>query len=1357
MSDAVSTIALRVDSSQARTGLQELTASINLFKTSLSNLGTLTDGYAKIKQEVQALKTTLAEYQSGVRSSGAAEEQAISKSKTAWASYRTTVEGVGHSYKVISNLTREQISASVSAAEAVKKEAAERKAGILQVTASLQDQARAQRIANEAAAQVPQLKANRNTLTTSLAAQGVGTFPAREAGLADFYKRQGLAADATASASKISRGSSTNEVMNSVAQLTAGPSAELSKLNEHYRQLEANVSKVGKAHVAAKQVVNDHSAAVAHHRDQQAMLHSTLRGVAGGMDNLWLTYGRYVGHMIGAYAAVTAARKSMKEGVEFDYQSRYIAAIGDDKSPDAYKQVQAGLEGVKDAPASVNELAAALRTLQQTGVEASQGLGLLPTIIAASTMGETTMKTATEDLVGVLEVFNLHSEDPNRLAANFRGAGDVLAYVAQETKANLHDVATSMQGVTGVAEQYGVKMETAAAAIAMLGKQGIVGSKAGTYTRSMMESLYVPTSAKAEKVTKEIDFSMFDKAGNVKDNLQGILELVNKLKEYDPKSQATMIDSMFNAWGAKAFRGIFNDVQGFIDKQKEAGEQAGLLAKQNEAMTKSTSYQLQQLGADWDNLFTKAGSGNELLAEPIKALRDALKDPATVESLKSIVTELVKLGAFAAQNVDGILMIVKAIAALAVGQAAAGAVTLLGTALTAAAGPFAAMTAAGMAATGAMGPLLTGTAGLRIAMAGLPAVLAGVTLPLTLIVGAAAAAGAAFYLFRDRTYEAVDGIKTKVEGLAESVQKSLADVMRDLATMSTASVKSAVTNAGSSLATINDQLSTQKGLIKRKYGLGDDEAIRAAYVSSMDDGHGGVYAEGEKTQALGAYLDTVKKRDAASSSYYKANEALAGKQEGDSAAAQAAKEKAKADEKKLSYSGARPDRAAENDLSRAAVKRMESALKVAKKEYETIAAQIDTDVENFVINKSEGIAKKYEAEIQMLNNQAETLKGQIELAHRRGKKADEEAARGKLAEVKEAGETAQAEATLALTKNQQALNKDTAEYIIAKQQESEELAFQITLIGKTELEVQKLIAARKDELEFQKRANNLTVENGKVVAKPKENFAELSTAHEEARKEKDRMATEEYEAQRSFSTGWNKAYQSYISDTSNAATMAADAFKTGTSTMEDAIYNLATNTKASYKDMVKVALQELARLAAKQAAMGLVKLGVSLARAYFGSSSSSSSTAGATTTPGYSSGDLGSGIKMSAHGNVFASESLSKYSNNVYSSPRAFAFAKGAGIFAERGAEAIMPLTRTATGDLGVRAIGGGGGGGGPIEVNVSVTVQANGDSETTTETKGPNQMDAKALGESVGAIVKQKLVEEMRSGGLLEKVRTGR
>lgn len=68
--------------------------------------------------------------------------------------------------------------------------------------------------------------------------------------------------------------------------------------------------------------------------------------------------------------------------------------------------------------------------------------------------------------------------------------------------------------------------------------------------------------------------------------------------------------------------------------------------------------------------------------------------------------------------------------------------------------------------------------------------------------------------------------------------------------------------------------------------------------------------------------------------------------------------------------------------------------------------------------------------------------------------------------------------------------------------------------------------------------------------------------------------------------------------------------------------------------------------------------------------------------------------KVNAQGNVFNSPSLSNYSNSIVSTPTMFAFASGGvpniGIMGEKNGgspEAIIPLTRTANGDLGVRSV----------------------------------------------------------------------
>ena len=73
-------------------------------------------------------------------------------------------------------------------------------------------------------------------------------------------------------------------------------------------------------------------------------------------------------------------------------------------------------------------------------------------------------------------------------------------------------------------------------------------------------------------------------------------------------------------------------------------------------------------------------------------------------------------------------------------------------------------------------------------------------------------------------------------------------------------------------------------------------------------------------------------------------------------------------------------------------------------------------------------------------------------------------------------------------------------------------------------------------------------------------------------------------------------------------------------------------------------------------------------------------------------GGLGGGIGGFAKGAAFASDSvmarnLKEFARGgIVDTPEAFAFAHGLGIMGEAGPEAILPLARARSGELGVRA-----------------------------------------------------------------------
>jgi lambda family phage tail tape measure protein len=164
--------------------------------------------------------------------------------------------------------------------------------------------------------------------------------------------------------------------------------------------------------------------------------------------------------------------------------------------------------------------------------------------------------------------------------------------------------------------------------------------------------------------------------------------------------------------------------------------------------------------------------------------------------------------------------------------------------------------------------------------------------------------------------------------------------------------------------------------------------------------------------------------------------------------------------------------------------------------------------------------------------------------------------------------------------------------------------------------------------------------------------------------------------------------------------------------MEDAIVNFALTGKLSFSDFAKSILADMARIATRQASSSLLSALFGAGLSYFGGGSGNglaAGSAGATSSnlgasqAGYSSsyfpqakgGAWLDGVQMFANGGAFT--------NGIVSSPTAFGMSGGgAGVMGEAGPEAIMPLTRTSGGALGVRAIGGGGSN---VQINAPVSI----------------------------------------------------
>ncbi|MFK3971185.1 phage tail tape measure protein [Pseudomonas sp. NPDC087358] len=267
-----------------------------------------------------------------------------------------------------------------------------------------------------------------------------------------------------------------------------------------------------------------------------------------------------------------------------------------------------------------------------------------------------------------------------------------------------------------------------------------------------------------------------------------------------------------------------------------------------------------------------------------------------------------------------------------------------------------------------------------------------------------------------------------------------------------------------------------------------------------------------------------------------------------------------------------------------------------------------------------------------------------------------------------------------------------------------------------------------------------------------EEFASKSQALADANKKATEQIRQNYAdvqaAQGDWTSGASAAWENYLDSARDVAGQSKSLFTSAFSSMEDAVVNFALTGKLSFADFTKSILADMARIATRQASSALLSSLFSAGVSYF--SGAGGSTAGSTqadyTGTDFSNwaaaqakgGAWSDGVQMFAKGGAFA--------NSVVSAPTAFGMSGGqVGVMGEAGPEAIMPLTRTSTGALGVRAVGAGGGSSIQISAPVSVV--------TEDRSSEGMQLDHQALQQNMQkqmqAAAEKAVADSWRAGGV--------
>lgn len=228
-------------------------------------------------------------------------------------------------------------------------------------------------------------------------------------------------------------------------------------------------------------------------------------------------------------------------------------------------------------PFTATDTAKAMEELARGGLKYEQVLAAIGPSSDIAIAGQMDLATSAHIASAAINTFGLSASEIPMI-------GDSLAKAANISNAEISDLGLALTYVGPVAAGAGLSLTETAAGLAALGKQGIIGSKAGTSMRSALMSLQSPTEANAALMEK-YGISVQNANGELKSLPQIAQSVTNGLKK--TRTEAEKIDVLNRLFGkyGSSFGRILGGQTGkgidyFIDQLKGAQGEAKKLAAQ---------------------------------------------------------------------------------------------------------------------------------------------------------------------------------------------------------------------------------------------------------------------------------------------------------------------------------------------------------------------------------------------------------------------------------------------------------------------------------------------------------------------------------------------------------------------------------------------------------------------------------------------------------------------------------------------------------------------------------------------------------------------------------------------------------
>jgi len=1107
--------------------------------------------------------------------------------------------------------------------------------------------------------------------------------------------------------------------------------------------------------------------------------HSAARGLSGSLGTLWMTYGAIAPLLAGA-AFGGMMRSTFSVGKDLEYRLKFVEALGN-----ASVNVSDLTSAVQGSMKTPLEAAEAMQALAQAGLNTQQSLTALHTTLQLSTLGELSMEKATVAVTGALAAFNLTAAESGRV-------GDVFAKAAASSNTTVAKITESMKQASTSASRFGISLEETSAALVMMAKRNITGSAAGTAFKNMAKELYTPI-ARGAKALDQLGVSAYDAEGKSRTFIDILKDLKTQLAGLNDASQNKFLEAIFGERGARAASPILSDLDTYLGRIEELKSAQGFLASSSVMLLDTVEGASNRMQSTFQQSLTQAFDrvkGN--VKSTILEIEKLGRSEGFINFVSGSAQMLVSLTNAVMEHSSSLVMLAKIYGSLKVAQMASAAVSAFAiqvrnvqlsldrkraVALTTETTALTANTAAQLAnnASGASGlKRLAESVG---GFGRLLSILGRVTSWIGLLV----TAGTTLYdLFRrnantlDPLIARMDDFRRSTESLNAQMQVTIENLHR-LGKARAQGVSSEVLTAREAAERNQDELRQARARDSRLWARKQEVDQEAQDIHTR-------FLKGEPVAGGSRRLAKLTRESRQLKKDIAENRSNLDK-------LQATTDQSLENLVLMEKAVAKANKRTLLDEALARGRRILEEAKYAKPgefkagvEKSNLAGLIkqggDTfeaeDVPDTVLHK---IYQNLQDELSRLESLKETLiPGAKEPKPSRPSRLEHDDPNYVLRRLNERAtkESLREQITLEKTLDQLRREQEKTERRTAEQYLNKDVIAGLREREAAEEKFNSLLDDRRVRLEELREARDAASDKDQL-AKADEHIRRLEAyiAEIENRRSyegyKAQVRGEErYNADRTFELQGLQLLQKYRNEAKTTGEVLAEAMEMGFGRATTALENFATTGKVKFRAFTVSLLQDLSsmamRIAANQIIMGILG---TIFGAGFGAAAGGGAS-GISGTRAVGSGGLGlnpnsggPGLRIpSAKGNAFDAGRLKAFAkggtftNRIASRPTVAPMA----LFGEAGPEAIMPLTRTADGSLGVRAVPAGMSGdvGGGNVFYVNTTIEVNGDGSGGPDKKMTNNNALLALGDQLNMTVKTILVKECGQGGVIREAIRG-